>query len=256
MKPLKNIMCLLITILLLNSCGVTYPKEDLISGLEKLVKKECNQDSKASIVGKTLYLDMQLDGLTSKDRETVLQAMHKVFVAAFATVRVILSSDSDIKYMVTTTYDPSKNTVFRIVRSIDDVKSSYYGRISHSDFESRNLLEIVGPSVAATTIDDRHDITEGEYVGRLLVSQMNMMSRTNPMFGALISMLQLQYVGIDSRTLILLVAEAAVINARVVPTIKNILHDELQTYSKKYNDPFDEIKVITFKGETVMRVSL
>ncbi|MCA6071452.1 MAG: hypothetical protein LE168_03600 [Endomicrobium sp.] len=255
MKPLKNIICLLIATLLLNSCGVTYPKEDIVPDLKELVKKECNQDSKVSVVGKTLYLDMQLDGLTSKDQETASQAIHKASVAASAAVRVILSSDSDIKYMVTTAYDPGKNVVFRIVNDIDDIKSFRYGRISRSDFESRNLLEITGSPVAATMINDRHDITEGEYVGRLLVSQMNMISRTNPMFGALISMLQLQYVGIDSRTLILLVAEPAV-NARVVPTIKNILHDELQTYSKKYNDPFDEIKVVTFKGETVMRVSL
>lgn len=255
MKTLKNIICLLIVVFLLNSCGVTYPKEDIVTDLEKLVKKECSQDSKAFVVGKTLYLDMQLDGLTSQDQKTASQVIHKIVIASTAMIRVVLSSDSDIKYMVATAYDPGRNVIFRVVHSIDDVKSVYCGRISQPDFESRNLLEIVGPPIASTMIDDKHDITAGEHVGRLFVSRMNMMARTNPTFGALISMLQLQYVGIDNRTLILLIAES-VVNAQVVPTVKKILHDELQICSKKYNDPFDKIKAITSNGETAIRVAL
>jgi hypothetical protein len=76
-----------------------YPKNDIAQSLEKLVKKECNQDSKAYLVGRTLYLDMELDGITSADDKTVLQAMHKMDLAVFAVGRVVLSSGSDIKYI-------------------------------------------------------------------------------------------------------------------------------------------------------------
>jgi hypothetical protein len=255
MKTLKNIILLLCAILLLNSCGATYPKKDLIPNLEKLIKKECDQDSKAYIFGKTLYLDMELDGITSKDQETASKAIRKIQLASFAVVRVVLSGDAEIKYMVATAYDRDKSVVFRIIQSIDDVKKYFYMRISRSDYESRNLLEIAGYPLAAKVIDDKHDISDDEYVGRLIVSQVNMLSRTNPLFGALISMLQLQYIGIDNKTLYLSVSDYSS-DVRITSTLTNILQEDLQTYSKKYAEPFDTINVITSSGKTALMVSL
>ncbi|GHT42009.1 hypothetical protein AGMMS49921_06210 [Endomicrobiia bacterium] len=101
-----------------------------------------------------------------------MRVEHKVDTAVFSAIRVILSSDSDIQYTVTTTYDHGKNVALRMVRNINDVKSYYYGRISRSDYyKSRNLLEISGPEFSEKMILDKHDITVGEYVGRLIVFQ-------------------------------------------------------------------------------------
>ncbi|OEG69316.1 hypothetical protein ATZ36_10190 [Candidatus Endomicrobiellum trichonymphae] len=105
MKMLKCIIFLLVIVFFFDACSVTYPKNDIEQSLEKLVKKECNQDSKSYLVGRTLYLDMKLDEIISADDKTVSQAIRKIVLAVFAAGRVVLSSDSDIKYIVVTAYN-------------------------------------------------------------------------------------------------------------------------------------------------------
>ncbi|GHT44795.1 hypothetical protein AGMMS49936_00850 [Endomicrobiia bacterium] len=250
MKMSKSVACLLVAILLLNACDVSYPKETLAQSLEKLIQKECGQDSKAYIVGKTLYLDIELDDLISEEL-----AEHKVDTAVSSAIRVVLSSDSGIQYTVTTVYHHGKNAALRIVLSIDDVKSYYYGRISRSDYyKSRNLLEISGPEFSEEMISDKHDITVGEYVGRLIVSQINMTPRTNPPFRALGPVLWLLYLGIENGNLILLVSDDA--NIGVIAVLKDILKEKLEGYSKKYDMFFDKITVVEFSGKNILSVSL
>ncbi|GHT56040.1 hypothetical protein AGMMS50233_07030 [Endomicrobiia bacterium] len=255
MKMSKSVACLLIAILLLNACDVSYPKETLAQSLEKLIQKECGQDSKAYIVGKTLYLDIELDDLISKEKEALIQAEDKVDTAVFSAIRVVLSSDSDIQYAVTTAYDHGKNVALRIVRSINDEKSYRYGRISRSDYyKSRDLFEISGPEFSEEMISDKHDITIGEYVGRLIVFRINTTPRTNPPFRALGPALRLWYLGIKNENLILLVSDDASIG--VIAALKDILKEELKSYSKKYDMLFDKIMVAEFSGKNILSVSL
>ncbi|MCL2334605.1 MAG: hypothetical protein FWC57_00915, partial [Endomicrobia bacterium] len=129
----------------LSGCGgASYPKEELTKDLEQMVKKEAGEDSKATMVGKTLYLDMELPGLTSQDQAKASAAIKKMNTAVIAITRAALSTDAGIKYMVVSTYDEGKNVVFRMVQDIDDIKGIYYMRISRGDYESRTLLEIEG----------------------------------------------------------------------------------------------------------------
>ncbi|GHT64460.1 hypothetical protein AGMMS50222_06150 [Endomicrobiia bacterium] len=256
MKMSKSIVCLLITVHLLNACDVSYPKETLVQSLEKLIQKECGQDSKACIFGRTLYLDIELDGLISQEKEAATQAIRKMNTAVFSAIRVVLSSDSDIQYMVTTAYDHDKNVALRIVRSINDAKSRYYGRISRSDYyESRNLVEErSGHEFSEKMISDKHDITVDEYVGRLIVSRINMTPRTDPPFRALGPTLRLLYLGIGNENLILLVLGDTSVG--VVATLKDILKENLESYSKKYDMFFDKIIVVGFSSKDILLVSL
>jgi hypothetical protein len=245
---LKCIIFLLGIVFFFNACSVTYPKNDIVQSLEKLVKKECNQDSKAYLVGRTLYLDMELDEVTSANDEAVLQATHKIDLALFATGRVVLSSDSDIKYIVVTAYNSCKNVAFRIAYNICDIKSHFCTRISNSDFDSRKLLEIEGSLTVTNMIEDRHDIADQEYVGRLIASQINnMLSETGMV---LAQMPCLQYVGIENETLIFSVSK--IVDGKNVYLVGNILLEKTKDYSKKYNMFFKGIKIIAFDGEALL----
>ncbi len=247
MKILKCIIFLLVVVFFFNACGVTYPKNDIAQSLEKLVKKECNQDSKVYLVGRTLYLDMEFDEITSADYKTVSQTIYRIDLAVFAMGRVVMSSDSDIKYIVVTAYNPYKNVAFKIAYNTYDMKSYFYMCISRSDFDSRKLLEIAGSLTAANIIEDRHDIEDQEYVGRLIASKINTLSEMDVI---LAQRPWLQYVGIENETLIFSISES--IDGKNIYLVKNILLEKTKDYSKKYNMFFKGIKVIAFGGEDLL----
>ncbi|MCL2390329.1 MAG: hypothetical protein FWD54_01695 [Endomicrobia bacterium] len=230
------------------SCGVSYNKEKLIEQLEALVKKECDSDSKASIFGKTLYLDMELDALTSKNQDQAVEAVKKMQNAVISITRVVLSSDSEIQFMVVSVFDKNKNVLFRIIQNIEDIKAYFYMRISKGDYESRSLMEIEGPEYAKAMIEDKHDITLEEYVGRMIVSQIDMASRSNPFFGALISMIRLRYEGYEDSALIL--STAAEIDDKTESLIKGMVAEEVKKYSEKYNVDFKTFRIINLKDNS------
>jgi hypothetical protein len=231
------------------SCGVTYKKGEISQDLQMLVKKECGLDSKAFVVGKTLYLDIIIDSLISDDTK-VLRTIKTVNLAV---VRVVLSSDSNIEYMVVTVFDQNKVLAFRVVQNIEDIKSYFYMCISRSDYESRSLIELVGRSLAPIIINDKHDITKDEFVGRLIASQINMMARTNLFYGALIAVIQMHYIGIRDNELYLLVLGVDSIDE---PIIQDALQKNLKDCVNKYKVSFDAIKAINHNGRVIFSASI
>lgn len=237
----KTLAVLLFAVILLNSCGVTYKKENLTQDLEKLVKKEAGQESKAYIIGRTLYLDMQVKGLTPlADRQVFANALRKVKIAGEDITRVVLSSDSDIKFMVVNTYDPAYTVLIRLVQNIDDTKNHFYMRISKSDYESRALVEAFGYSIAGI-IRDKHDISQDEFVGRLIASKLNALQ------------IGVQYVTVRNKTLFLALLEK--VNVKNIPLIEDFLKGLLKDYSKKYNNLFNVIEVLNLNGTRAVSVS-
>ena len=232
----------------------SYPKENLAESLEMLVKKDCNEDSQARIVGKTLYLDMQLDGLTSNDQAKVSEAIKKMQRAVMAITRVVLSSDSEIKYMVVSTFNEDKSVAFRILQNIEDVKGYFYMRISREDYDSRSLLEIEGPYTAKAALEDYHDISDEEYVGRLIVSQISMAARSNPFLGALISTLQLRYMNTKDGIFYILVA--GTVDSKVKDFLESLVYEETNKYVKKYSLETADVRLIDQNGVLVMNIPL
>jgi hypothetical protein len=243
-KKIKYLVLLLFAVILLNSCGATYKKENLTQDLEKLVKKEAGQESKAYIIGRTLYLDMQVKGLTPlAEREAFAKALRKLKIAGQDISRVVLSSDSDIKFMVVNACDPAHTALIRLVQNIDDIKNYFYMRISKSDYESRSLLEIFGYSIA-DIINDKHDISQDEFVGRLIVSKLNDLQ-----IGRVF-----EYAAVRNKTLFLVLLEK--INVKNISLIEDFLKVQLKDYSKKYNNPFNLIEILNLNGIRIASVSL
>jgi hypothetical protein len=251
---IRVILSFLIIVLLWSSCGVTYKKGEIAQDLQVLIKKECGLDSKAVVIGKTLYLDILIDDIASNDTKIFLQTIKTIQTANLAIVRVVLSSDSNIQYMVATAFDKNKILAFRVIQNIDDIKSYFYMRISRSDYESRNLIELAGGSFVARMIDNKHDITKDEFVGRLIASQINMMARTNPLYGTLIAAMQMQYVGVNDSKLYLLVL--GIVDSVVKPIIQETLQNDLESYVSKYKASFNSIKAVKSNGEVVFTAYL
>jgi hypothetical protein len=242
-----TVFILLFGAFLIGSCRVSYPKETIAQDLEELVKKETGKDVKSSVIGRTLYLDMPLEELTSQNQTVARHAMNKIQTASFDIARVVLSSDSEIKYMVAVIYDINKYICFRIIQNIEDIKSYMYMRISRDDYLSRNLLEIETLKEAERAISGREDISDTEFVGRLIVSNINSAARTNPFLGTMVSSFNLRFKGVKQG--ILLLSSSTLIEDGVKPLLEDFIQKEIQNYSRKYNKPFIGFRIHSPEGK-------
>lgn len=235
------------------SCGVSYPKETLVQDLEAKVFKETGVEAEVYSIGRTLYLDMELDDLVSQDQEKAYRAMMNMQSGLSLITRVVLSSDAEIKYMVVSAFDSNRTILFRSVSSINDVKDYFYYKISREDYLSRNLFEIEVARTASDSIEDRHDISDNEFVGRMIVSNVGMGSRNNPGLGSLISMLQLKYEDVDSEGN-LIFSTVSDIDTKAEAVIGTILKNETRKYSQKYEIDFKKIKLLNRANNSVIEI--
>jgi hypothetical protein len=239
------------------SCGAwdaSYPKDKLNEMLAKMVKKDTGIDASIEKYGRTLYLDMALKDLTSSESEKVNEAVKKMQSAVLAITRAVLSSDSEIKYMTVSAYDDDRQVLFRIVQNIDDIKNYMYMRISRGDYESRSLLEIEGPDTAAGSIAAKHDISDEEYVARMIAAQLNMAARTNPFLGALISMMNLRFVKVEDENIVYSGADIA--DDKIKDFIVDMISKQAREYSKKYALGFRGVLICNSQGEQILNIRL
>ncbi|MDR3048447.1 MAG: hypothetical protein LBV16_01180 [Elusimicrobiota bacterium] len=232
MKSLKIVCFIIVFGIIFNSCGGTsYHKEKLTEELQSLVKKELKMNSQAFIVGNTIYLDIELSGIAKKQDE--MKYSFELINEAFSIMtRVVLSSDSDVKFAVVNAYPKDKSIVFRIIENIDDVKNYYYLRISKNDFTNRSIIEIDGPQNAKFSIEDRHDISIDEFAGRLIASYIMSDIRSNPLFAAAVSNINLRFLQVENKTLYLSANTDIISEAREV--LKLSLRQEASNFLKKY----------------------
>ncbi|MDR3243668.1 MAG: hypothetical protein LBT79_02845 [Elusimicrobiota bacterium] len=234
MKILKISGLLIVLSFILTSCwGISYHKETLVEEVEALIKKEIGIDTKAYITENTIYLDIELEYIPQKQEET--DKTYKSINEAFAIMRrSVLSSDSDIKYLVATSYPKNKEIMHRIGQSIDDFKAYHYKRISRDDFFSRSIVEIEGPQAAPSAIEDRHSINPEEFAGRLIVSAIMADIRSNPFFAASISNAHLRFLSVENNTLYLSVNIDIISQAR--QSLESSLLKEGKNFLSKYED--------------------
>lgn len=244
---------LLLAVFLFSSCAPTYPKDRLLDDVKKLVKKESGQDCKLVKIEDTFYLDMEMKGLTSSNTKVVSDAVMSLQNAVFAITRVALSSDADIKIMVITAYDPSYNVSLRMFQNIDDVKGYFYQRISRGDYEQRQLLEFEGPEMAEKAVNDKHHITQEEYVARLTISQINMIGRKNPVLTPLINALELRFGYITDGTIYLSSKDSD--NIGTEDLLKKIISDEIVKNLQKYElFSIKSVILLDSKGSVIFEV--
>ena len=186
-----------------SGCNPSYPSDRLTDSIQQLVKKEYNLESKASLVGNTLYLDIKLEDISSTEAKKLTAMLEKLQGAVLDIVRVSLSTDAKVNFMVVTASDPVWKLGIRIIEQLQDIKDYLYMKISRGDYEGRLVMEIdIGHDGAINYTSDR-EITTDEFLGRLIVSQFNMVLRSNPFLSILMDKYELKYVSMSGSELVL-----------------------------------------------------
>jgi hypothetical protein len=140
-----------------------------------------------------------------------------------------------------------------MIQNIEDVKSYFYQRISKSDYEQRQLIEIEGPDTARQSILDRHYVGQEEFVGRLIVSQLNMLGRTNPFLATVINSLNLKYGSIYNDSIIITAKGTYSLVSDTL--IRKLITEELNKNIKKYKlFSIKYVRILSKEGTVVMEV--
>jgi len=195
---LAPVIVLFCVVLAVSGCGPTYPKADITTAVEKMLLNEHKLVGTARLVGKTLYLDMQLPELAGLKSEIPKAAMSKLEGAVISVTRVSLSSDADIDYMSINAHVPAFNLTVHMLQRLDDVKGFLYQRISKSDYEERTILDIFPQKNVSPLYED---MSLERFVSLLIVSQTNMLTRVNPFVGAALNNVKLSLDGVADSTL-------------------------------------------------------
>jgi hypothetical protein len=249
----KSLALSILFTVLLCSCGPSYPKETLVSDIQKVVKKESGCDSMAYIIKDTVYLDMPMEQIVSSKNEVFSDAINALQNGVLAITRIALSSDADIKIIVITAFDPQYNVSLRMLQNIEDVKSYFYQRISKGDYEQRQLIEIEGPDTARESIFDKHYVSQEEFVGRLIVSQINILGKTNPFLATVINSLNLKYDYIDNDSIIITVKGTYSLVSETL--IKKLISEELNKDIKKYKLlSIKYVRILSKEGTVVLNL--
>lgn len=239
-----------------SGCSPTYPKQNIAESVEKIVKKEYNLDGDAKLVGETLHLNIKLSGLTTTEPKVLNSILNKVQGAVFAVTRVSLSSDAKIKFLVVRAKDPSWKLTIRIIQRLEDVKGYLYQKISRSDYEDRYILEINGEENEiinkqnAAEYENIGDMNIKEFLGRLIVSQINMLGRSNPFLGILLGNSKLELYGFTDDELIIKVGDA--ISPKILPLFEEIFNSQAEKLVRKFSEwQPEKIKVIGQNNQTL-----
>jgi hypothetical protein len=221
-------------------CGPSYPKKSITQSVERVVKQKYGLNSTATLVGKTLYLDIKLSGLLTTDPDKLAPILKKVTGAAGAVTHVALSSDANVDYLISTAADPSWKIYLRVIERVEDIKNAYFLKISMPDAEERAIVELEVGNKEATPpqpapmmgLDVKKDMELKEFIGRLIVSQVNMMTRRNPFLSVLFDNAQLRFEGQSDTELVIKVTNK--INPASFSLLEKIINAESVKTLKKY----------------------
>jgi len=229
----RFLICSLLSIFVLSSCNVSFPKETLEQDAVNLIKKETQTDTKAYRHGSTLYLDVCFEDFVTNDKQKITEIYDKLQKIVSNIVRVPLSSDAQIDYVVVSAYDPQYQTLLRLFENIDDIKLYSHQLISREDYSERQLMEFEGPQRVKEVLDNKYDISKEEYVARLIVSQMNNSSGNNPLISKLMQFLELRFSHIDKDKMFFNLGNK-LDNAGVMDLLKQMFEKEVNKNIKKY----------------------
>lgn len=231
-------------------CHISYPETSLIESIEQLVKKEYNLDSEAKFVDGTLYLEIKLDELTTTEPRKINAMLEKLQGAVLSIVRVGLSTDADIQYMVVSVSDPKWNIGVRIIEKLQDVKDYFYQKISRGDYMGRMIMEIDVSEDGPVEYPSDEGITEDEFIGRLIVSQFSMLSRQNPFLSLIMDRYELKYGMLMDKELIL--SPTKRFDPAMFALARQFLVDKTREIAKKYDVEIETVKIIGAEVEPIV----
>lgn len=229
----KNVLCFLFSLFILTSCNVSFPAETLEQDAVNLIKKETQKDVSVYRYGSTLYLDVCFEDLVTNDSQKIAAIYDTLQKIVSSIVRVPLSSDAKINFVVVSAFDPEYQTLLRLFENVDDIKKYANQYISREDYSERQLMEFEGPSRTKEIVENKYDITEEEFVARLIVSQLNSVARSNPFLATLIQILELRFSHIEDNNFYFTVSKN-IDNAEVKKILKIMLETEVVKDIQKY----------------------
>ena len=230
---LKKVFCFLFSIFILSSCNVSFPKENLEQDAIKFIKEETKKDVSINICGKTLYLDVVFEDLVTDDRQKINEIYETIQKIVSNIVRIPLSSDADINFVVISAFDPNYQTLLRVFENIDDIKKYSHQFISREDYSERQLMEFEGPKRTKETVDNKYDVAKEEFVARLIISQLNNIARANPFVGTVMQALDLRFSHIEGND-IYFMSSKKIDNDELKKLLKFMLEKETVKNIKKY----------------------
>jgi len=213
-----------------SSCNKpSYPKTDLPEHAKKLLKKELNIDGKLYLIGKTMYLEIEIpkEEIITEERKVLNNAIKKISACSIIITRLALSTDAKVDFLVSISKVEDQDFCIRTIQRLQDVKDYLYLKISKSDYEKRFVFEMLPYSKSTYK-----DITLEEFVVRLLTSQYNMFIRTNPFLAALLSNLTLEFENINDKEIVLYTNGILTPKTRIL--IEPILREIYEEVEKKY----------------------
>ena len=183
MKPSWRILrLLLLTLPALSACGpVTFPADRLPEAVRELCLKEQKVQVDARLLGKTLFLSCDLDGLIGLDLDFRKEALETLEGVMLSGTRASLSTDAPVDFLYMRVRDPRLGSTITLLRYIPDIKGLIYMRYSRADFEDRLVLETDGEDPAGGALETPHDITLSEFIARLISSRLHRQWTGNPL---------------------------------------------------------------------------
>lgn len=173
---------LLLTLPALNACGpATFPANRLPEAIHDLCLKEQKIDTVSRLVGKTLYLTCDLDGLIGVDLDFRKEALETLEGVMLSGTRASLSTDAEVDFLYMRVRDPRLGSSITLLRFIPDIKGLIYMRYSRADFEDRLVLETDGEDDSGGSHEEPHDITLPEFMSRLISSRLHRQLTGNPL---------------------------------------------------------------------------
>jgi hypothetical protein len=235
--------------------GQSFPKETLAQDMQALIYKETGISPKIEIVGKTIYVDIMLSGFSSNQESIINEEMTKMQNAVGAVSRVMLSSDSDAQFVVITAYDsPEYNIALRSVLNIADFKGLVSWRVRRSDYIERQVFQIEGAPFAKEFFENRTDLTQQDYTGMAILTQITAASGNNLLANAVMQGLKLKYLKTEDGTIFYQARNDMDVN------LQNILPDIFKTQVlkqvEKYKLNISAVKIINTAGEVILNVAL
>jgi hypothetical protein len=230
-----------------SSCNKpSYPKQNLPEHAKKLLKKELKIDGSLYLIGKTMYLEIEIpkEEIITEERKVLNNAIKKISACSIIITRLALSTDAKVDFLVSISKVKDQDFCIRTIQRLQDIKDYLYLRISRSDYEKRFVFEMLPYSKSTYK-----DITLEEFIGRLVASQYNMFIRTNPFLSALLSNLTLEFENINDKEIVLYTD--GILTSKTKILLEPILREIYKEVEKKYsiiNLP-KNITIVDFKKQ-------
>jgi hypothetical protein len=235
-------------------CSPSFPKGKITDSLRLLLKKEYKIDSDVSLNGKTLYLNVKLKGLTSTDTKDLTDVLKVIQGAMLTITRVSLSSDAKIEYMVVNAGDEKSILHITLIQRLEDVKGMLYQKISRTDYEGRLILEINTLLESKYKNNQSYDLTMDEFIGRLIVSQVNGSTRNNPFLSVLFNNVHLEYTSLAGGELI--IESNTLINDSAKQLFIDMVKKQVKETVKKYKySMLKNAKIVNKEGVELLTIN-